>query len=411
MKDPKSEQCADILKNYKLVNGKLFRIVDKDTTRWVVPKRARWQILRSNHDEVGHLGFDKTLCRIRSLYWFPKMRRFTKKYVAACLECAHHKLPGGPKVGHLHPIPKVNEPFHTLHADHLGPFIRSKRGNTYILVIIDAFTKFINITAVRNTKSSSSIRTFREHFSYFGTPKRLITDQGTSFTSKIFKSYIESVGVKHTLNAVATPRANGQVERYNRTILAALSTMNHDKPNGNWDEHLPSIQLGLNTMVHATTKKTPSELLFGRIITNPSDKVINEIASDISDGRTETLTSIRETAKELIDKQQEKDRSRYNERKAEAPKYSEGDLVRVIRAATGLEGQSKKLEPKCKGPYRIKKVLPNDRYVVVDTPLTRKGKAYEAIVAVDKIFPWLNFTDPGADSTNSEPEEPDDESQ
>lgn len=244
------------------MNGKLIRILDHATTRWVVPRGARWQILQSNHDEVGHLGFDKTLNRIRSMYLFPKMRRFVKKYVGACVKCAHHKLPSGPKQGNLHSIPKVGEPFDTLHADHLGPFIKSKRGNAYILVIIDAFTKFIFIRGVRETKSSSTIRVFREYLSLFGSPKLLITDQGTSFTRKAFKDYIKSVGVKHILNAVATPRANGEVERYNRTILAALGTMNHDKPNGHWDEHLPNIQLGLNTMVNTTTKKTPSELLF-----------------------------------------------------------------------------------------------------------------------------------------------------
>lgn len=45
----------------------------------------------------------------------------------------------------------------------------------YLLVIIDAFTKFINIRAVRDTKSITAIKVFKEHFSYFGVPSRLIT--------------------------------------------------------------------------------------------------------------------------------------------------------------------------------------------------------------------------------------------
>lgn len=154
---------------------------------------------------MGHFGFDKTLARLQASYWFPKMRRFVKKYVSACLQCAHHKLLGGARPGELHPIPKAIIPFHTIHADHLGPFIRTNRGNTFILVIIDAFTTFVDITAVRNTKSATNIRVFREHFSYFGVPTRLITDQGTSFTSRQFKTFIQSCGIKHVLNAVATP--------------------------------------------------------------------------------------------------------------------------------------------------------------------------------------------------------------
>lgn len=62
-----------------------------------------------------------------------------------------------------------------------------------------------------------------------------------------------------------------------------------------------------------------------------------------------------------------------------------------MRAIPGGSGQSKKLESKFQGPYRIKKVLKNDRFIIEDTPLTRKGKRYEGIVAIDKIFPWLSF--------------------
>ncbi|KAL0878533.1 hypothetical protein ABMA27_003621 [Loxostege sticticalis] len=46
---------------------------------------------------------------------------------------------------------------------------------------------------------------------------------GSSFTSTNFKTFLDGLGVKHVLNAVATPRANGQVERYNRTLLDALT--------------------------------------------------------------------------------------------------------------------------------------------------------------------------------------------
>lgn len=58
--------------------------------------------------------------------------------------------------------------------------------------------------------------------------------------------------------------------RYNRTILAALGAMNHDKPNGKWDEYLPDIQLGINTTLNSTTKNTPTKLLLGYNVTNPT---------------------------------------------------------------------------------------------------------------------------------------------
>lgn len=403
LEDPSTAKVASIHKEYKIKNGRVFRIIDENTIRWVVPRGVRWQLLRANHDDVGHFGFEKTLQRLRSNYWFPKMRRFTKKYVGACLECAHHKTPSGAKEGELHPITKVQVPFHTLHADHLGPFVRSKHKNSYLLVIVDSFTKYVNLTPVRSTKTKESIKVFKNFFSYFGTPTRLVTDRGTSFTSRKFKHFIHKLGIKHILNSVATPRANGQVERYNRTILASLSTMSHGQSPDKWDDYVQDVQMGINSTEHEVTKKSPTELLFGRRVTNPSQGVLSDVIDDMGGGMmNQSLPDIRNQAKNLIDQSQERNKERFDKRRKKCTQYKEGDLVRVIKAITGGTGQSKKLENKCQGPYRIKKILPHDRFVIEDTPLTKKGRRFESTVSIDKIFPWLSFDNDPTGNTSSD---------
>jgi transposase InsO family protein len=318
LSDPEFETVVDVRKNYRLKSGKVYRVLGdgiNEGMRWVVPKGVRWQVTKMNHDDIGHFGFDKTLHRIQQSFWFPKMRRFIKKYVRACIECAHHK-DSGKRPGQLHPIEKIEIPFHTIHADHLGPFVRSKRGNIYILVIICGFTKFINITAVKNTKSSTTIRVFREHFGHFGAPVRLITDQGTSFTSNSFRSFAKSHGIKHILNAVATPRANGQVERFNRTILDALSTKCHGQDDKSWDEYIPDIQIGINTTIHKTTGKSPSELLFGYRLKSRTENVLSEVIDETLEiVRPENIEEVRREAGERIRIQQTKDKSQYDKKR------------------------------------------------------------------------------------------------
>ncbi|CAB3247216.1 unnamed protein product [Arctia plantaginis] len=331
LSNPNSGNVVDICKNFKLKHGRVYRVVG-DEIKWVVPKGARWQILKRNHDDVGHYGYEKTLEGIRQHYWFGKMRRFVKKYVSACLECAHHKAPGGKREGALHPIEKISVPFHTIHADHLGPFVRSKLGNCYLLVIIDSFTKFINITAVKNTKSLTTIKVFRDHIRFFGVPTRLITDRGSSFTSKSFKEFTEEYGIKHVLNAVATPRANGQVERFNRTITEALATSNHGKDERRWDESIIDVQIGLNTTVHKTTRKSPSELLFGFNINHRAQGILSTIINEtINVIPSDELNTIRNEASKRIEVQQKKDVERYNSRRKPCKKYNVGDLVRTER--------------------------------------------------------------------------------
>lgn len=271
-----------------------------------------------------------------------------------------------------------------------------------LLAIIDAFTKFITIKAVRDTKSATAIRVFQEHFSIFGTPSRLITDRGTCFTSAKFKSFIESFNIKHILNAVATPRANGQIERYNRTILDALSTTSHGKGDNSWDEYVGDIQLGMNTTLNKATGKNPSELLFGFKVLNTSENIINEVINRVSD---EDLVQLRCQAKSRMEEQQCKSKKDFDRHRKQAQTYNIGDLIRVERTIVDKEqiGKSKKLIPKFHGPYRIIKILENDRYLIEDTPLTRRGtKRYENVVAADKIHPWLNFKNISSDDTEND---------
>lgn len=396
LKDPASNNIVEVKNNFTIKNGRLYRVVKKEShvhLLWAVPKSVRWQIVKSNHDDVGHFGFDKTYDRVRKVYWFKNMRRFIRKYCKSCLHCAHNKVPGGPKEGMLHPIPKPNKPFEVLHADHCGPFPQSKKGNNYILAVIDAFTKYIYIKPVKNCKSKTTINIFEEYFSLFGVPRQLITDRGTSFTSREFSVFIKEKGIKHTLNAVATPRANGQIERYNRSIVDALTAMNNGRPDNEWDTMIPKVQWGLNNTLNKATGKTPAEVLFGVVPTGASDGAMNSVVSEIHEcGNREDL---RLKVSERIVSEQSKQKVNFDKKRKLAHKYNVGDLVRVERDVnSAIPGQSKKLLPKCYGPYRVVRVLENDRYEVEDTPITKKnGKSsYKAIFAVDKIHPWLVFS-------------------
>lgn len=395
LSDPATKGVVEIHKNYAIKNGRLYRIVEKNgeiNLKWVVPKSVRWQIVRMNHDDAGHLGFDKTYEKISHVYWFQKMRRFIKKYCQSCLNCAHSKTPAGPKEGFLHPIPKVNKPFDTLHTDHCGPFPQSRKKNCHLLCIIDAFTKFIYIKPVKNLKSSTTIQVFNEYFALFGVPRRLISDRGTSFTSKEFEDYLNERGVKHILNAVAMPRANGQIERYNRTIVDALTAANHDKPENQWDLALPQIQWSLNNTFNKTTGRTPAEVLFGLRPTGLSDSFLNPIVAEVHNEQLDVEEVRDEVSNKILDSQA-RQKIRFDRVRKNPKVYSIGDLVRVERETRADPGNSRKLLPKCSGPYRITKVLGNDRYEVEDTPITKKkgSKTYRGTYSVDKLHPWLAF--------------------
>ncbi|KAJ8976490.1 hypothetical protein NQ317_008465 [Molorchus minor] len=193
---------------------------------------------------------------------------------------------------------------------------------------------------------------------------RVITDRGTAFTSHSFRTFCLENGIKHILNAVATPRANGQCERYNRTILASLSALNGGLDDDTWDIHVKTVQRGLNCTVNRAIGMTPSELLFGvKPRTLPESIILNELQDEIN--RID-LSSIRQEVKNRLDEDQCKAKLRFDSKRAKAKRYAVGELVLVRVTSIPATGESKKLNPRYKGPYKISAVLPNDRYEVVD---------------------------------------------
>ncbi|GFU35136.1 transposon Tf2-11 polyprotein [Trichonephila clavipes] len=113
----------------------------------------------------------------------------------------------------------------------------------------------------------------------FGNPRFLITDRGTTFTSEEFHTY--GWEQKITLHHITTglPRANGQVERINRTIIPVLSKMSEDDPT-KWFKHVPPLQEVLNSTFQRSINTTPFELFFGTQINNKTDLRIQQLIDE-----------------------------------------------------------------------------------------------------------------------------------
>lgn len=323
--------------------------------------------------------------RLTSKYWFKKLRRFVQKYVRNCLNCLYFKSPAAKPSGSLYPIPKEPKPFSTVHLDHLGPFVKSKSGNTQVLVIIDAFTKFILIYAVKNTKTKLTIRALEDMIKTFGVPRRIISDRGKSFTSQAFQQFCQRIGTKHHLNAVAIPRGNGQVERYNRTILDSLATMGATSDDDCWDENVANIQLGLNGTLNKAIGVTPSEALLGyRVVSQGLLEPDEREVVDVTDVRTRMAAN--------AERYQTEQRRRYDQKRTRAQPYHVGDLVLARITSLPATGHSQKLSPKWRGPFKVTKVAGNDRYEICDIPGSSRSRLrYNGVAGADHMRPWIHY--------------------
>jgi hypothetical protein len=104
-----------------------------------------------------------------------------------------------------------------------------------MLVVVDKFTKWVEASPVIIQDSTTAINFIKSIVFCFGVPHNVIIDNGRNFTSKEFKNYCESMGIKLKFAFVAHPKTNGQVEKANglicnrikKRLLAPLEKAKH----------------------------------------------------------------------------------------------------------------------------------------------------------------------------------------
>jgi transposase InsO family protein len=139
-------------------------------------------------------------------------------------------------------------------------------GHVYMLVAVEKFTKWVEAAPVTTQDSTAAINFIKSIVFYFRVPHNIITDNGTNFTSKEFKNYCESLGIKLKFASIVHPKSNGQVEKANglicngikKRLLAPLK-----KAKNAWVDELPSVLWSLRTTPNAATQETPFFLVHG----------------------------------------------------------------------------------------------------------------------------------------------------
>lgn len=242
-----------------------------------------------------------------------------------------------------------------------------------------------------------------EHLTYlfniFGNPREVITDRGSAFTSSEFAEFLANSAVEHRKVAVASPWANGLVERMNRFLKTSLTKMVNE-PQG-WKNQLATIQYVFNNTNNSSIKATPSKMLLGFDQRNHNDAAIKQIVDELAvvDKEFECERQAkRDITLEAVEKIQQYNKTVYDRRHKKPTKYNEGDYV-MLRKLQAKPGTSRKLRPQYRGPYIIKKVLRNNRYVVHDVPgFNISSRPCNTTVSSDKLKFWVKTPEKPAET-------------
>ena len=119
--------------------------------------------------------------------------------------------------------------------------------------MVDQFTKFVECKPSPSQKAEDTARVAVDgFFSRFGFPFQLFSDQGRNYESKLFKAFCKALEIHKARTTPYRPSANGQVERFNRTLMDAVRCF-LGKAQNKWDQHVQQIAGTIRALVNRST--------------------------------------------------------------------------------------------------------------------------------------------------------------
>ena len=333
-------------KKLLFVNDVLYRrcqLPDGLIHQLVLPECARREAIQAMHDDMGHFGRDRVIDLLRSRVYWPFMKEDVSRYIARCESCLKRKKPQ--PIAELVSI-ETSSPMELVSMDFLC-LETSVGGYSNILVLTDHFTRFAMATPTRNQLAKTAAKALIDLFiNHYGMPQRLHSDKGANFVGKVITEMCKLLGIKRSTTTSFHAMGNGQVERFNRTLLDMLGTL-PDSKKSRWKEYVQPLVHAYNCTRNDVTGFTPFELMFGRTPRLPLDDMFGLSTScsdnvsyvDFVSDLKKRLEESYQLARKNITKNQQSSKE-YYDRRVRGNILEVGDRV-LVRKTYFQEGRHK----------------------------------------------------------------------
>jgi len=227
--------------------------------RPLVPVQQRNKIFHMMHG-LSHPGIRATKRLISSRFVWDGCAADVALWCRNCQDCARGKVTVQEKTEPAQiPVPAAR--FSHVHVDLVGPLPPSKEGYTHVLTVVDRSTRWPEVYPVRDLTATECADTFTAGWvACFGVPHTITSDRGTQFTSAVWQSMCNTLGVRHVTTTAYHPQSNGMVERFHRQLKDALRARNCGTA---WLEHLPWVLLGLRATPKEESGLSSAEAVYG----------------------------------------------------------------------------------------------------------------------------------------------------
>ena len=333
----------------KLRNGVLYRKIntndrpDRNNMQLCLPPAYWKEALEGCHDNVGHLGIDRTIDLLRDRFYWPFMMDDASTYVGSCQRC--QKAKGRQQRAPLQPY-HADAPMELVHMDYLTIEHGRTQQDVNILIITDHYSRFAQaIKTPSQTAIVTAQAAWDHYFSKYGFPDKIVTDQGTQFESHLFKDLCKVAKITKLRTTSYHPQGNGNCERFNSTLINMVKTLEQEEK-VKWTKHLNALCSAYNSTVHSSTGFSPFWLMMGRkprlavdlnLGVNLPEHGPSSSSKYVEDLQRRLLWS-HKLAQKHMEKQAQKAK-KYYDRRVKCSKLEPGDLVLVKRF--GFKGKHK----------------------------------------------------------------------
>lgn len=368
-------EIEGVLCTQPLIQGGPFRAF--------VPTALRSRLIEWAHG-VCHAGVTKTSLLLKDRYSWPSLKHDVWTHVARCSECARRKS-GRTNQGKMASSPPQRA-WETVAMDFCGPYLKSQRGNKYVLVFVDNCTKYVELCCTSDCTATTVVRCFYERIlcGKPTIPKRLLSDRGSHFKNRMVTDVCGTFGIQKCYSSAYYPQGDGYAERIMRTMNDSISIMAGRKVHC-WDDYVPGIQKAINSVYHNATGESPFLMNFGQVPELPGEP---ERRCEEADGLRKVIEESHARARQAIGEYWEAMKRRYDKGRSRIKIREDSQVLVKLTDAERRQFPCRKLAPKWSEPCKVVRVQSNG--VTFDVERSSGDRIQAVHASRLRLMPELN---------------------
>jgi transposase InsO family protein len=322
-------------------------LLTDERKRFIIPDQCKNRLITILHNKLIHPGRNQLIKTIQNNFALSGYTLKVKLVVEKCTICSENKLRRsnyGTLSGGIH----SSKPFEMISTDIFGPVklkhFKNERRNEYfyIVTIMDTFSRWVETKIIFDIKSNTIVNAIDEKWlSKFGSPTKLLSDQGRQYISKNFADMCEKFKIKHYLTTSHNPTGNSLSERINQ-IIGEVCRMSRGMKLSELEER---INTRLNYNTNRVTGYSPYEIMFRKNAFNEKELNFND-----------------EELRKIAEKHKKATKNTQNKRISSRIKKFNFKINEWVYKKTFSPD---KVDPVWKGPFKILNVDKNGNYVEI----------------------------------------------